>query len=84
MMRYAVESFGPKSSVGLDITEQGEYRIVFAGGSGYIIAQAHRIPGGSRIDLDVQDYYQDAQAFIDSLSGPGGGLIQQLIRRLRG
>jgi hypothetical protein len=84
VMRRATDYFGPNGSVGLAITEQGDYRIVFAGGGGYVIAEARRAPSGSRIELEVREFDREAQTFLGTLPGPNGGWLQQLLGRLRG
>jgi hypothetical protein len=74
VMEHAVGYFGPDGRTGLAITERGAYRIVFAGGGGYVIATTHRTPSGSRIELEVQEFDQEAQAFLGTLPGPEGWL----------
>jgi hypothetical protein len=83
VMQRAVDYFGPNGSGGLKITEQSDYRIVFAGGGGYVIAEARRAPSGSRIELEVQEFDREAQSFLGTLPAPGGGWLQQLFGRLR-
>jgi|ThiBio_1000_plan_1041568.scaffolds.fasta_scaffold72261_1 hypothetical protein len=84
VMQRAVDYFGPSGTAGLAVTEQSDYRIVFAGGGGYIIAEARRMPSGSRIELEVQEFDREAQSFLGTLPGAGGGWLQNLLDRLRG
>lgn len=84
VMQRAVDYFGPTGTAGLTITEQGDYRIVFAGGGGYVVAEARRAPSGSRIELEVQEFDREAQAFLGTLPQPDGSWLQNLIGRLRG
>ena len=82
VMERAVEYFGQDGSSGLTITERGPYRIVFAGGGGYVIATAQRAPSGSRIDLEVHEFDREAQAFLGMLPKPEGWLRHTFGRRL--
>lgn len=84
LMQRAIDYFGPNGSAGLTITEQGEYRIVFAGGGGYVIAEARRAPAGSRIELEVQEFDREAQTFLGTLPGPDRGWLRDLLGRWRG
>jgi len=81
VMERAVGYFGPGGPGGLAITERGPYRIVFAGGGGYVIATAQRAPSGSKIELEVQEFDREAEAFLGTLPGPEGWLKQMLGRR---
>jgi hypothetical protein len=84
VMQRAVDYFGPTGTAGLAITEQSDYRIVFAGGGGYVIAEVRRAPSGSWIELEVQEFDREAQSFLGTLPGSGGGWLQNLLGRLRG
>lgn len=84
LMQRAVDYFGPSGTAGLAITEQSAYRIVFAGGGGYVIAEARRAPSGSRIELEVQEFDREAQSFLGTLPAPGGGWLQNVLGRKRG
>lgn len=74
LMDRAIGFYGPTGRCGLTITEQGPYRIVFAGGGGYVIATAHRAPSGSRIELEVREFDSEARKFLAMLPRPGGWL----------
>jgi len=81
VMERAVDYFGPFGPGGLAITERGQYRIVFAGGGGYVIATAQRAPSGSRIEFEVQEFDREAEAFLGTLPGTESWLKQMLGRR---
>lgn len=82
VMDRAAGFFGPDGRCGLVITEQGPFRIVFAGGGGYVIASAHRAPSGSHIELEVWEFDTEARDFISSLPGPQSWLSRMLGRKL--
>ena len=77
----SIAFYGPEGRCGLTITEQGPYRIVFAGGGGYVIATAHRAPSGSRIELEVREFDSEAREFLATLPGPEGWLRRALGRK---
>ncbi len=66
-MRRAVEYFGPQGRCRLNVTERGDYRIVFAGDGGYVIVSAHRAPRGSHLELEVWGFDKEAEEFLEGV-----------------
>jgi hypothetical protein len=83
VMDRAIAFFGPNGRCGLTITEQGPFRIVFAGGGGYVIATAQRAPSGSHIELEVWEFDNEAREFLESLPS-GDGWLSRVLGRGRG
>ncbi len=79
-MERAIAFFGPNGRCGLAITEQGPFRIVFAGGGGYVIVTTQRSPSGSRLELEVWEFDTEARDFLGTLPGPRGWFSRLLGR----
>lgn len=80
VMKRALAYFGPEGRCKLPITEQGPFRVVFAGGGGYVIASVHRAPSGSHIELEVWQFDAEARDFLGTLPGPESWLRRALRR----
>jgi hypothetical protein len=74
--------FGPQGRAGLAITEESPDRLVFAGGGGYVILGARRGGDRTRVELEVQEWDNEAQQFLADLPGARGPLAQFLGRWL--
>ena len=80
-MQRAIGYFGPEGRCGLEITEQGPFRVVCAGGGGYVVVTAQRAPSGSHVELEVWEFDTEARDFLATLPGPSGWLRRALGRK---